>query len=280
MANSDRKRAREVDDDGDTYGPLTKQLKSSPGNLPVSPRDFPWLRSGRSFAHPLVIEAATIQVASLADFTLDHDAVSDHGGRSTASSQTTVTESSPPTTPRPLFLRGAHDAETWSSQSTTTEPSTPPTQGFPVWASSAGSNAGAPRTSQYISSSQASTAEAPWRPIGTSKDELRALGIDAAKILAWFAVCYDSDGYDTDALVCLAKTAPLSPARSIASSRVLFSWVTLTSTRQKTSGFRKNGPRTSCSSRITLTRTSGNFRQSPQVLMQGPAVGASRDATS
>ncbi|KAL3661916.1 hypothetical protein V7S43_013209 [Phytophthora oleae] len=163
----------------------------------------------------MVIEAATIQVASLADFHLDPETHMEHSVEAIPSSQSTVTDPSPPSTPRPRFL---HTMDTRSSQSTITEPSTPKTPEHPTRTSLAGSHVSAPRTPQPFVSSQAFTVEIPWTPQGASRAELRRLGIDAAKIPPWFAECYDSDGYDTDALICLAKTAPLSPAKSLVSS--------------------------------------------------------------
>ncbi|ETM97749.1 hypothetical protein PPTG_24844 [Phytophthora nicotianae INRA-310] len=158
-----------------------------------------------------------MEVAMLSDFRLDprNEFEEDH----LLSSQSTITEPSPATTPRPRVLK-PRPASTGSSQTTTTEPST---AFSPVPAVLGDRVAGfepvvGTHTPQATSSSQASTVETPWTPKGTHAHELRQLGIDPKKVPYWFVECYESDGYDTDALVVLARTAPLSPGESTTSS--------------------------------------------------------------
>ncbi|KAE9108432.1 hypothetical protein PF006_g20881 [Phytophthora fragariae] len=102
--------------------PHQKKAKTSKDTMLVrSP--LPWLRSGRSFTHALVVEAATIQVEALSAFQLvPLDPA--HKTQSVVSSQRTVTEPSSPASPTPTH--GTTEAfaspSPCSSQATTVGP--------------------------------------------------------------------------------------------------------------------------------------------------------------
>jgi hypothetical protein len=71
---------------------MKKSINSKVPDMDASP--LPWLRSGRRFSHPRIVEAATMQVVSLSDFKL---APPDQPSPATTvvSSQRTETEASP-----------------------------------------------------------------------------------------------------------------------------------------------------------------------------------------
>ncbi|KAE8899226.1 hypothetical protein PF003_g16901 [Phytophthora fragariae] len=56
---------------------------------------LPWLRSGRRFSHPLVLEAVTMQVSSLSEFQLVPRAEIDEVGSEVSSQRTETVPSSP-----------------------------------------------------------------------------------------------------------------------------------------------------------------------------------------
>ncbi|KAE9280026.1 hypothetical protein PR003_g28071 [Phytophthora rubi] len=85
---------------------------------------LPWLCSGRSFTHPLVVEAATIQVEAISTFQLvPLDPA--YESQSVVSSQRTVTEPSSPASPTSTHATTEAFASpsSCSSQATTVPPS-------------------------------------------------------------------------------------------------------------------------------------------------------------
>ncbi|ETL79875.1 hypothetical protein L917_19566, partial [Phytophthora nicotianae] len=110
---------------------ITPSALSGTNSGPIvgPPPSFPWLRSGRCFAHHLVIQSATMEVASPANFKLEPDDQRQQDGVVVQSSQSTVTDSSPPMTPRPVGLSRPESASTRGvyrpSQTIISEPPTP-----------------------------------------------------------------------------------------------------------------------------------------------------------
>ncbi|KAE8971344.1 hypothetical protein PR001_g26918 [Phytophthora rubi] len=156
--------------------PHQKKAKTSKDTMLVG-SPLPWLRSGRSFTHALVVEAATIQVEALSAFQLvPLDPA--HKTQSVVSSQRTVTEPSSPASPTPTH--GTTEAfaspSPCSSQATTVGPWTPQHGRVPI--------------------------DDPC--------------FSGRAIPSWFSEVYESDGYDTDALRIISRiprvSAPSTPS--------------------------------------------------------------------
>ncbi|KAE8988426.1 hypothetical protein PR001_g22042 [Phytophthora rubi] len=155
---------------------MAKRVKSTP-HADSTPEAGPraWLRSGRNYAHPLIVEAATIQVRYLSDFVLS--------------------------TPSEANTSGSQMAETASSQSTLTEPPWSPTPSIAAASSHA---------SPLATSSQAETV-APWTPQRLNSREVH----EVYDVPRWFSEVFDSDGYDSETLSVLApykRATPKSPS--------------------------------------------------------------------
>ncbi|KAF4034339.1 hypothetical protein GN244_ATG13727 [Phytophthora infestans] len=125
-------------------------------------------------ARPLIVEAATMQATSLADFKLSQDDDIPEDRVPVRSSQSTITE--------PPSPAGSSRVDAGTSP-------TPSTTGSAITLSSTG------------------TCE-PWSPPPASRREVLLRRLDPSSVPSWFAEIYDSDGYDTDVLERLAPTTP------------------------------------------------------------------------
>ncbi|KAE9239503.1 hypothetical protein PF002_g10248 [Phytophthora fragariae] len=167
---------------------------------------LPWLRSGRKFSHPLVVEAVTMQISSLAEFELVPRVHTDAPG-SVVSSQRTETVPSSPASPTPL-------------SSPVTSVATVDAFGSPLASSSQASTV-APW------SPRASTAWTPPRgcrtpPEGYGPPPRADRRVNHRRfrdrlIPVWFAEAFASDGYDSEALAVI-ESLPRVNSPSVASS--------------------------------------------------------------
>ncbi|KAE8877398.1 hypothetical protein PF002_g9469 [Phytophthora fragariae] len=157
-------------------------------------RPRPWLRSGRRFSHPLVLEAVTMQESSLSEFQLVPRAVTDEVGSEV------------------------------SSQRTETVPSSPASPATSVATTDA-------LRSPSLISSQASTV-APWTPQRGDRTPPRGhwpppredRRVDHHRfrdrhIPLWFAEAFESDRYDSEALAVIESQPRLSSASQASSVR-------------------------------------------------------------
>ncbi|KAE8969591.1 hypothetical protein PR001_g27454 [Phytophthora rubi] len=88
---------------GDSYEPPRQRRRMNDAS-PDQTSPLPWMRSGRRFTHPLVVEAVTMQISALSEFQLSPDVDSDSPA-SVVSSQRTETAPSSPTSPATTIAR-------------------------------------------------------------------------------------------------------------------------------------------------------------------------------
>ncbi|KAE9007069.1 hypothetical protein PR002_g16310 [Phytophthora rubi] len=151
----------------DEYGAAKTRKIATPFSE-IAP-SFPWLRSGRRFSHRAVVEAATMQVKSLRDFTradADRIITPSSSARTPECATSQTSTASCPWTPQPSIA---------SQTSTATDPWTPPPRAVaqslsslsartPERATSQTSTASCPWTPEPPRASQTSTATDPWTP--------------------------------------------------------------------------------------------------------------------
>ncbi|KAE9032842.1 hypothetical protein PR001_g10411 [Phytophthora rubi] len=151
----------------DEYGAAKTRKIATPFSE-IAP-SFPWLRSGRRFSHRAVVEAATMQVKSLRDFTradADRIITPSSSARTPECATSQTSTASCPWTPQPSIA---------SQTSTATDPWTPLPRAVaqslsslsartPERATSQTSTASCPWTPEPPRASQTSTATDPWTP--------------------------------------------------------------------------------------------------------------------
>ncbi|KAE9016864.1 hypothetical protein PF011_g6968 [Phytophthora fragariae] len=151
---------------------------------------LPWLRSGRKFSHPLMVEAVTMQISSLAEFVLRTETVP-------SSPASPAPVSSPVTSVATVDAFGSPLAS--SSQASTVAPWSP--RASTAWTPPRGGR----------------TPPQGYGPPPRADRRVNHRRFRDRLIPVWFAEAFESDGYDSEALAVI-ESLPRVNSPSLASS--------------------------------------------------------------